>query len=300
MLSKRFSLLFHLKKQKKYVKGKQPIYLRITIDTRRIELSMQRDCEPERWNSHSGRVNGTKEDVKSLDVCLDSMQAKFYELHRNLLDRNESFNIENIKSKLRSASERPRMILEIFRFHNVQMQKLIESNEYAKGTWVHFTTTCKHLSDFISLKYSQNDLAITQIDFSFIADFEFYLKSEICAHNTAMKYICDFRKIMLTCIKNGWLQKDPFFSYKLARKEVNREVLTANELQLMTEKRFVSERITIVRDIFIFSCYTGLAYADVAKLKRIEITIGIDGEKWIFIKRTKRILLPEFLSCLYV
>src|ERR1044072_5477999 len=108
----------------------------------------------------------------------------------------------------------------------------------------------------------------------FIADFEFHLKKGICAHNTAMKYPSDFRKIILQCLKNGWLQKDPFFGYKLARREVNREVLTEHELQVAAAKSFASERITLVRDIFLFSCFTGLAYADVAKLKRTEITIG--------------------------
>lgn len=102
-----------------------------------------------------------------------------------------------------------------------------------------------------------------------------------------MKYLGDFRKIILNCLKSGWLAKDPFFGYVLARREVNREVLSQHELKLMEEKKFVTERITQVRDIFLFCCYTGLAYADVEKLKRTEITVGIDGEKWIFTKRTK-------------
>lgn len=304
MLSKSFSLLFYLKKQKNYVHGKQPVYLRITIDTTRMELSMQRECEPSRWNSNAGRASGTKEDIKTLNVYLDSVQAKVYEAHRCLLDKNEAITVENMKRELGGVTERPRMTLEIFRYHNEQMQQLIQNDEYAKGTWVHFTTTCKHLENFIQLKFYQKDRAITDIDYGFIADFEINLKSGICAHNTAMKYLGDFRKIVLLCLKKGWLQKDPFFGYKLSRRVVNREVLTANELQVMADKQFASERVTLVRDIFLFSCFTGLAYADVAKLKRTEITIGIDGEKWVFTKRKKtdspsRIpLLPMSLSIL--
>jgi site-specific recombinase XerD len=287
MLSKSFSLLFYLKKPKNYVQGNQPVYLRITVDAARMELSMQRECEPTRWNAHAGRANGTKEDIKSLNVYLDSVQAKVYEAHRSLLDKKEPITVENMKRKLGGVTERPRMLLEIFRYHNDQMQQLIQNDEFAKGTWVHFTTTCKHLANFIQQKFHQKDRSITEIDYSFIADFELYLKTGICAHNTAMKYLGDFRKIVLLCLKKGWLQKDPFFGYKLSRREVNREVLTANELQAMADKQFASERVTLVRDIFLFSCFTGLAYADVAKLKRTEITIGIDGEKWVFTKRTK-------------
>jgi len=304
MLSRSFSLLFYLKKPKNYVQGGQPVYLRITVDATRMELSMQRECEPTRWNAHAGRANGTKEDIKSLNVYLDSVQAKVYEAHRSLLDKKELITVENMKRKLGGVTERPRMLLEIFRYHNDQMKQLIQNDEYAKGTWVHFTTTCKHLENFLQQTFHQKDRSITEIDYSFIADFELYLKTGICAHNTAMKYLGDFRKIVLLCLKKGWLQKDPFLGYKLSRRQVNREVLTATELQAMADKQFASERITLVRDIFLFSCFTGLAYADVAKLKRTEIAIGIDGEKWVFTKRTKtdspsRIpLLPMSLAIL--
>ncbi len=102
-----------------------------------------------------------------------------------------------------------------------------------------------------------------------------------------MKYLGDFKKIVLLCVKRDWLQKDPFLGYKLTRKEVNKEFLVTEELEAITVKKFASERQTVVRDIFLFSCYTGLAYADVKKLKSSEIRIGIDGKKWLFIKRQK-------------
>ncbi|MBC6436246.1 hypothetical protein FM036_45850 [Nostoc sp. HG1] len=263
MLSKRFSLLFYLEKPKKCINGKYPIYLRITIDEERMELSAQRDCDPVRWNIHSGRVNGIKEETKSLNVYLDTMQAKIYEAHRDLLDKNEPITVENMKKRLRGSVELQRNILEVFSFHNIQMKILIKSDEYAKGTWVHFETAYRHLCNFIKYKFRQEDLPLNQIDFAFISDFEFYLKSDTCAHNTAMKYLGYFRKIVLSCLKSGWLHKDPFFGYKLARREVNREVLNDNEMKVMAEKKFASERITQVRDIFLFCCYTGLAYADV-------------------------------------
>jgi len=93
MLSKGFSLLFYLKKPKNYVRGKLPIYMRITIDAARVELSTQRECDLERWNSHAGRVNGNKEEIKALNSYLDSLQTKVYEAHRNLIDNKESITL---------------------------------------------------------------------------------------------------------------------------------------------------------------------------------------------------------------
>ncbi len=102
-----------------------------------------------------------------------------------------------------------------------------------------------------------------------------------------MKYLANFKKIVLICIKNGWLQKDPFAGFKLTRREVQRPFLTESELQEIGFKQFPTERLTFVRDIFLFSCFTGLAYAAVKKLKGSEIGVGLDGEKWIMTKRQK-------------
>jgi integrase len=102
-----------------------------------------------------------------------------------------------------------------------------------------------------------------------------------------MKYLYNFKKIVLICIKNGWLLKDPFIGFKLFKREVEQPFLTQTELKEIAFKRFPTERLNHVRDIFLFSCYTGLAYADVKKLKRSEVAVGVDGEKWIFTRRKK-------------
>ena len=113
-----------------------------------------------------------------------------------------------------------------------------------------------------------------------------------------MKYLANFRKIVKKCLQNGWLTRDPFMGFSMAKKEVERHALSMEELQSIGKKNFEVERISQVRDIFLFSCYTGLAYADVKKLKRSEITSGVDGGKWIFsrpsgIKQPKNERLPE-------
>jgi integrase len=119
-----------------------------------------------------------------------------------------------------------------------------------------------------------------------------------------MKYLANFKKVVLICVKKGWIHKDPFQGFKLAKREVERPFLTESELREISSKQFATERHNYVKDIFLFSCYTGLAYADVKKLNRIEIAVGVDGEQWIFTKRQKtetatRVpLLPEALQIL--
>lgn len=287
MVSKTFGLLFFQRKTKAYVKGTLPIYLRLTINGQRIELSAKRSCEPSKWNSSAGRASGTKEDVRILNAYLDTLQRTVYEAYRLLLESKEEITSQRIKDVLTGVSEKPRMLLEIFLEHNDQMQALI-GNGYAKMTYKRYQTTLEHTRAFLKWKYRISDIAISKLNYSFITDFEFYLRSERkCAHNSTMKYLTNFKKIVLLCVKKDWLPKDPFYGFNLATKEIAKPFLTQEELDSVAKKVFATQRLTIVRDIFLFSCYTGLAYVDVHKLKRSEIAYGMDGEKWVFTNRQK-------------
>lgn len=146
---------------------------------------------------------------------------------------------------------------------------------------------------------------LADLNYQFIADFEFYLKTVCgCGHNSTMKYLLNFKKIVLICVKNDWLHKDPFSAYRMPKIVVDRVALSAEELLTILKKKFITERLRLVRDIFVFSCYTGLAYVDVQKLRRSEIIIGIDGGQWLQIKRQKTEsrssipLLPEAITIL--
>lgn len=295
MVTKRFSLLFYLKKARNCQGGNKPVYMRITINSERTELSVDRKFDPKRWNKKAGRATGTKEDAKSLNDYLDSLQVKVHEAHRNLLSTNEELTVTRLKDYLQGRDlEKPRMILEVFAEHNKQLCTLIQKGEYAKGTLTHFNTTYRHTQAFIHKKFGRADvllekadLPVTKLDYGFISDFAFFLKSEVCAHNTAMKYLGSFKKIVLICVSRGWLARDPFFGFKMAKRDVEKDFLVEEELELISNRKFCTERLTLVRDIFLFSCYTGLAYADVRKLKRSEIRTGIDGKTWLFIQRQK-------------
>ena len=133
-----------------------------------------------------------------------------------------------------------------------------------------------------------SDIDITKIDHAFVTDYEFWLRSvRNCNNNTAVKYIKNFNKIIKLCLANDWLNKNPFANYKAKVKEVERVYLTETEIQSIIEKNFKSERLSLVRDIFLFSCFTGLAYIDVKNLTKSHINHGIDGEQWIFTHRQK-------------
>ena len=294
MVSKTFSLLFYIKKQKnslkeqpKTEKKNHPIYIRITVNGKRIELSAKREIESLKWNSHSGRAIGNKEEIKTLNAYLDTFQMKLFEAQRQLLESGKPFTAETLKNKMTGKEERPRMLIEIVKHHNDSIKTLI-GLDYSRPTWVKYNTTQKHIGEFLQWKYQITDINIRELNFEFINDFEFYLKSQKKIDvNTNAKYIKNIKKIVNECVAKNWLDKDPFIGYKIKRKHTERGFLNEFELKEIEEKEFTIERLNYVRDIFLFSCYTGLAYVDIYNLTKENISIGIDGEKWIFTHRQK-------------
>ncbi|MBK5192314.1 MAG: site-specific integrase, partial [Flavobacteriaceae bacterium] len=156
------------------------------------------------------------------------------------------------------------------------------------GTLHRYNAAKNHVGEFLAFCYQKKDIPIQEVDYKFITGFEYFLKSEKdCAHNTVQKYIVNFKKIIRIAYANQWIEKDPFFHWKGSWKNSDREYLTEEELQLLIDKEFSIPRLEQVKDIFLFCCYTGLAYADVKKLSGDDIIIGINGKRWIKTKRQK-------------
>jgi site-specific recombinase XerD len=299
-----FSLLFYLKRPKNYEDGPMPIYLRITVNGKRAETTSGRECLPANWNSSTGRLRGTKEGARSFNAYLDNLQTQVYEAHKILTESGGAITAELIKNKLLGKSDKTKMLITVFRDHNKKVAALV-GNEYATGTLTRYETSLRHTQSFMKWKYQVADIDINAIDHDFITNYEFYLRSEKkCANNSAVKYIKNFKKIIRLCLASGWLDKDPFVNYKAKVKQVDRIVLSAEQITQITEKTFDTDRLNQVRDIFLFCCFTGLAYADVQKLNQSEIIRGADGEMWIVTKRlktnipTKVPLLPSALTIL--
>lgn len=287
MLTRNFSILFFLKKPTGYTKGDAPIRLRITVNGERKEIGTTQYCEPERWNNHAQRAKGTNEKTRTLNAFLDALESKVQHARLQLFETGAVVTADSIARLLKGEVETPVMLLEVFAEHNARMAALVNT-EFAPGTMERYTTSYQHTKSFMQWKYGKEDIAVKDLSFDFVSDYEFWLKSERkCNHNSAIKYISNMRKIVNICLKSGWILKDPFYGFKMTKREVVREYLTDAELEALVGKSFVIDRLTQVRDIFLFSCYTGLAYSDVFALTPGHISKGVDGNLWIFTRRQK-------------
>lgn len=286
-MNTKLSILFYVKRAKANSAGQIPIYLRLTVDGARLEFSVKRYVSPEKWSTAQNRMRGNSEESRTINTFLDIMKSRVYEIQKNLIHEGKEVKAESIKKILLGIDERKRMLIPIFKEHNNRMEALV-GKEYAKGTLTRYKTCLSHTEEFLKWKFNVSDIEITEIDHAFISDFEFFLRTEkSCANNSAVKYIKNFGKIIRICLANKWITYDPFLCYDSKFVEVQRQFLDENELFALANKEFEIERIAQVRDIFLFSCYTGLAYIDTRNLKRENIGVGIEGNKWIFTSRQK-------------
>jgi len=304
MIQKSFSILFFLKKHKGFTKGAAPVCLRITVNGVRKEIGTKNYCEAEKWNNQSQRAKGNSEQYKTLNAHLDAIERNVHSARLKLVESGKPVTAESIVNILTGQKEKAVMLLDVFRDHNAKMAAL-KDVEYAPGTIERYATTLSHTQTFIEWKYNQSDIEICNLSFDFVNDMEFWLKSvRNCNHNSTIKYIANLRKIINICLKSGWLHRDPFYGFKMTKREVVRQYLNEDELQALTVKQFGIERLGQVRDVFLFSCYTGLAFIDAFQLTHSNISKGVDGNQWIFSLRQKtetptRIpLLPKALEIL--
>lgn len=283
--SNTFSVTFYQRKDKIDDKDTVPIVMRITVNGERANISLNRRISINLWDD--GRAVGTSAEVKNLNKYLDSCKAKVLEIQRYFVDRKEIITAEKVKNRFLGLEQGTKTIMEIFEIHNNQLHELI-GKDFSIATYQRYLTTLNHVKDFLQYAYKKKDMYLHDLKFEFITNFEHYLKTKRdCNHNTAIKYVKNFRKVINMAIKNDWIEKDPFAKYTSRIIEVDRGFLSHDELNILESKTLTIPRLDIVRDIFVFACYTGLAYVDVAKLNKNDIQNSIDGKDWIRIRRTK-------------
>lgn len=205
MIENSLSVLFYLKGIKNNTGRKKHVYLRITVDSERFELSTKTTWYTDKWSSISGRAIGKSEEAKKLNSYLDTLQLKVHLAKKQLTDNDEEISAKKIKEILTGKSTDSKTIIKIFEDHNKQMESLL-GREFAPGTLERYRTSLDHTKSFIKWKYQMEDIEIKKLNYEFIADYSFWLKSvRGCAHNTTVKYLANFKKIVLSCIKKGWL-----------------------------------------------------------------------------------------------
>ncbi|UYQ92212.1 site-specific integrase [Chitinophaga horti] len=296
MLEQSVGVLFFLKQSKRKKKGPvKYIYLRVTVDGVSKEFSTKRTWNVDRWNQNFGRAEGSKENARTLNAYLDALTSQVTRAKLDLLEQGKVLTapllIDFLKGNI--SKRKVYMLMEVYADY-LEVVKSLIGEDYAVVTWQRLDRIRRCIGDFILYKYGKNDIPLSSLDFAFAKDLTTWLKAiRGLSNNTTVKYFQTFKSVVIDAVKRKWIASDPFSEFKLRKKEIDVVPLNEMELSRIQNKQFSCERLNVVRDLFIFSCYTGLAYADISRLAWEHISRMPSGDRWIIIARKKTTTLSR-------
>jgi integrase len=282
-----FAVLAFLRKTNGLNEGEAAVYIRITIDACRTEISTKIRVPKAKWDPNKGRVKGTNDESKRLNGGIVNFEHRIREIYNRFIEQGKIITGDSIKNELLGLDHKKRLLLKQFELAVYDMEAR-QTTGYAKGTVKNWKVTKRHLKEFVNDYLGVKDLPFHLLDLSFIIEFERFARTSwSCGNNAALKHIERIRNVVKTAVVNNWLIKDPFLGFKGKQEKSHRTFLTNDELLAIQTKELHVERLERIRDVFVFCCYTGLAHVDVANLTIGNIVVGIDGKKWIYTFRQK-------------
>ena len=273
----------------KVMNGLAPIYARITVNSKRCEVSIKRKISMESWNFGKGLAKPSSIENKQLNSYLEQIRKMMIESYQDLVLSKQVITTEAIKNKFLGLDISDMTLCKLIDYHNTNCKETLRW-----GTLKNYFTTQKYIKLFLKEKYKSSDIYLKSLNYRFLADFEYFLRKHSptdhhrpMENNTVMKHIERLRKMIKMAVRYEWLENDPFISFQQKFHRVERGFLSEEELRRIEEKDFSIPRLQYIRDLFVFGCYTGLAYIDVMQLSPANIQIGIDKQYWLFTKREK-------------
>ena len=283
-----FSVLFWIY-SKRAKENQTAIYARISINGRKLNISLKRKVDVDLWDPKKQKLMGKSPYAKEFNQFLEQERSTLFQCYQDLRMEGAVISTENIKSRYFGDREHLFSLEDIFEYHNNNMFSKLKRN-----TTRLYITSQNYIRSFVKKVYGRKDLYLKELDYSFIVKFENYLRAvkprhyrKNLQHNAVMKHIQRLRKMITLAYHLDWIEKDPFVKFKPHLERMERGFLTPEELERIESVKLEIPRLKKVRDLFIFSCYTGISFGDLILLTPQNLVIGIDKKFWIITRREK-------------
>lgn len=282
-----FKVLFYLRGNHVNKDGTSAIMIRITVDGEMEQLSSKLYVDPKLWDTRAGRAIGRSAKILELNSRLNDIQVILKDHYYDIQRRHGYVTAEMVRNAYMGITQREESLLKLYEQHLEDTKKLVGLSK-ADPTYRKYERMYRRVVEFMKKKYNITDIPLREIKYQFIVDLEFFLRTEYkYSQNTTYKCMKFFKQVINKAIRAGMITVDPFNGYKISIERVDRGFLTEDDLTKMMSKTFASKRLEQVRDIFIFACFTGLAYIDLANLRVDNIQKMFDGRLWIVTHRQK-------------
>lgn len=287
--SKTFGFHFCTKPVKKRKDGKVPIYVRITLNGKRTEFSLNRNIQQEQWCKRTKRAHHKYPIAKWLNPHLEKVATELRTCYESFVNKQEYVTAQLIKTRYLGQEEEVSTLMGVLGYHREEeLQKL------SPGTAKNYRATETYLKRFVKSKYKTDDVNLVQINYAFISQFENYLRTcrpirtcQPLTNNGIMKHMERFQKMMGLAYKFDWIGRNPFKRYRLKFDTQKAEFLELGELNAIAALEPNKPRLRLSKDLFVFASYTGLSYIEVKHIKKGNLVTGVDGSQWIATNRQK-------------
>ena len=285
-MNQNFRVVFFLRSGYKTKDGKNPIEIRCYLRGDRINIGATGFSSiKENWDSKGGRIKGRGAEARKTNNELDRIESDLMHVFRRF-EFSDDLSLSRIKAEYLGTQKEVVTFLDFFQKYLDRIEPEIGVTR-TKASWMKYDTLRRHFQTFLQKKYGRKDIKLTELNYTFITEFQRFMEQDCeCKQNTVMRMMRNLKTITLNAQKNGLLSVDPFVNVKIRFKPCDRGFLTDEEIQALLHRSFAVKRLEIVRDIFVFSCFTGLAYIDVANL-RPENIVEMNGTTWIMTRRQK-------------
>ncbi len=286
MMKSIFRVVFYLRSNYVNKEGKTSVMLRIYLNNERLSLgSTGISVKSSQWDKEKERIKGRTTEALNTNLQLDNIASGLQSIFRRI-EMSDVVSLERIKSEFLGKKEEIDTLMQLFEKHNGDVAKQVGVS-VGKSTLQKYNVCKRHFSEFLEKQFKRSDLKLTELTYIVIREFDLYLRTEVGQNpNTATKTMKTFKTITLLGQKMGVLLHDPFMNHRFHIEPVNRGFLTDEEILLIANKDLGISRLELVRDIFIFSCFTGLAYIDVSNLTPDHI-VTLGDKQWIMTQRQK-------------
>ena len=283
-----FSIIFYLKRQVVKKDGTVPVMGRITVDGTQAQFSCKVTANPKLWDTKGGRMTGKSMQASEVNRKLDKMRVSINKHYQEILDRDNYVTAEKVKNAFLGLEYRCQTLLKVYAQYNEDYEKLYKAGMRSWGSLRKYRCVYRHLQEFLQSRYHVNDISLKELTPAFITDFEAFLRTDkhLC-ENSLSVYMLPLRTMVFRAIDNGWLTRDPFHDYKVPKVETTRGFLTKEEIHLLMNAELKRKTMQLIRDLYLFCCFTGLSFADLKNLKEEHIQTFFDDSEWIMIDRQK-------------
>ncbi len=282
-----FKVLFYLKKNAPKKDGSVPIMGRITINGKITQFSTKITIDAKKWDITHNRILGKSKEATQINQKLDTIRIRINACYNRLLEQDDYVTALRVKKAFLGITMEENTLLVIYKKYIDDFYKKVGKTK-ARGSWANFRFSFQHVKAFLKIQYRLEDISLREIEEEFIFDFENYLISEKkLKTNTIAGYLKTLKRVVRIAVAKGLLSKSPFAEHQTKTEATSRAFLTKEELEKFANIAPESKQQELVKDLFVFCCFTGLSYIDVKDLKEEEIQLFWDKSLWIIKKRQK-------------